>query len=229
MCWIRRHRSAWNYGQEPGFGTGSVWLPPEPGRFENYPRSHPGRISRVWNGPCWFGAKMRVLPERGPRPRLLDSAVPDEVEHGEDVTPQPSGRVRRFVVRMVSVLLIATAVAFWVARDYIGEEAAAIRKLVAVGTRMLTGGTQPSSPPTPIVVQLNADLVQVTSIALGHPRLAIINNKQVTEGDLITVHTPVHSIAVTLRVLEISDRQVKLSDGTQVITAHLSRSDENQP
>jgi hypothetical protein len=67
----------------------------------------------------------------------------------------------------------------------------------------------------------------VTSIALGHPRLAVINGKQVTEGDLITVHTPTRSIAVTLRVLEISDRQVKLSDGTQVITAHLSKSGDS--
>jgi hypothetical protein len=88
---------------------------------------------------------------------------------------------------------------------------------------MLSGGTHPSTPPMPIAVQLNADLIQVTSIALGHPRLAVINGKQVTEGEAIAVHTPTRSVTISLRVLEISDHQVKLSDGTQVVTAHLSK------
>ena len=91
---------------------------------------------------------------------------------------------------------------------------------------MLSTGTHSADPPQAIVVQLNADLVRVTSIALGHPRLAVINGKQVAEGDQITVHTPIRSIAITLRVLEISDRQVRLSDGIQVITAHLLMAEE---
>src|SRR5205085_7881037 len=120
------------------------------------------------------------------------------------------------------------AVGFWASRrDNIPEEAASFRKIVSVGTRVLSAGPQPTTPPDAILVQLNADLVQVTSIALGHPRLAVINGKQVAEGDQITVHTPTRSVAITLRVLQISDRQIRLSDGAQMITAHLSKAKES--
>jgi hypothetical protein len=175
-----------------------------------------------------LGPGMRVLPDTGPRPRLLNSAVmspPPTAEVTEKSGSAATGsRVRRFIIRVVFVAVMAAAVGFWATRpDSIYENAAAIRKLVAVGTRMVSSGTHPTNPPRPIIVQLNSDMVQVTSIALGHPRLAVINGKQVAEGDRITVHTPTRSIAITLRVLEISDRQVRLSDGTQVITAHLSR------
>jgi hypothetical protein len=63
------------------------------------------------------------------------------------------------------------------------EEPAMIRKLIAVGTHMLSSGLQPAKPPQPIVVQLDTNLVQVTSVALGHPRLAVINGRQVADGD----------------------------------------------
>ena len=120
-----------------------------------------------------------------------------------------------------------SGVVYWgTHRGAMQEETVAFRKLISVGTRMLSGATHPTLPPTPIVVQLNTDLIQVTSIALGHPRLAVINGKQIAEGDTIIVHTPARSVAITLRVLEISDRQVKLSDGTQLITVHLARTRE---
>jgi hypothetical protein len=61
----------------------------------------------------------------------------------------------------------------------------------------------------------------VTAISLGHPRLAIINGQQVAEGEWITVHTPVASVALSLKVLRIGDGRIDLSDGTQEITARL--------
>jgi hypothetical protein len=62
----------------------------------------------------------------------------------------------------------------------------------------------------------------VTAIALGHPRLAVINNKPVTEGDTIVVHAPTRSVALTLRVVKISDGRIDFSDGTQVFSAQLT-------
>jgi hypothetical protein len=96
-----------------------------------------------------------------------------------------------------------------------------MRRLIPVGTHRISGEGQ-ASPPEPIIVQLNENLIQVSTIALGHPRLAVINGKQVAEGDTITVHTPTRSVAMTLRVIDIADRKVKLSDGKQIITAHLT-------
>jgi hypothetical protein len=108
----------------------------------------------------------------------------------------------------------------------IRQETAVFRKLVSVGTQMLSSDPHAATPLQPIVVQLNADLVQVSSIALGHPRLAVINGKQVAEGDTITLHTPTRSIAITLRVVEIADRRVILTDGTQMVTAHLTLAEQ---
>jgi len=87
---------------------------------------------------------------------------------------------------------------------------------------MLSSASHPTKAPAPIVIQLDSNVVRVTSIALGDPRVAVINGKQVAEGDTINVHTPVRSVTVTLGVVEIADRRVQLSDGTEIITAHLS-------
>ncbi|HEX8897233.1 MAG TPA: hypothetical protein VF751_00925, partial [Chthoniobacterales bacterium] len=89
------------------------------------------------------------------------------------------------------------------------------RKLVPVSTRSI-------SPPEPIVVKISADLIHVSAISLGHPRLAIINGQLVSEGETITVHTPTPSIAVSLKVVKIYDGQIELSDGTQSINARLN-------
>ena len=95
------------------------------------------------------------------------------------------------------------------------------RKLLPATTRSVSSSEYPAAPPAPIMVQVRADMIHVTAISLGHPRLAIINNQQVSEGDLFTLHTPTASVALTLRVLKIGDGRIELSDGTQVIVARL--------
>jgi hypothetical protein len=174
--------------------------------------------------------QMRPLPSEKPRSRLLESItgpawpVPNEPTVAQSGSPVRRRPLLRFFYRSVAAVLMLSGIVFWCTRrSAVRDEAVAIRKLIAVGTRMLSSAAHPTMPPSPIVVQLSTDLVQVTSIALGHPRLAVINGKQVAEGDTITVHTPARSVAITLRVLEISDRQVKLSDGTQLVTAHLMK------
>jgi hypothetical protein len=163
-----------------------------------------------------------------PRPRLLTSLVTPS--HQATVDPievrshlRHGTRFLHLLARgVIGAVVLAGAVVWFYQHQTAQEQEAVIRRLISVGTHMLSVSSHPSNPPAPIVVQLNADLIQVTSIALGHPRLAVVNGKRVGEGDFITVHTPVRSIAITLRVLEISDRQVKLSDGTQTITVHLT-------
>ena len=172
-------------------------------------------------------SQMGLLPSDKPRSRLFESiAGPEYAAAREPVSRAISSgrRLLRLFYRGVAAVLMLSGVVFWYTRHgAVHDEAIAIRKLIAVGTRVLSSAAHPAVPPTPIVVQLSTDLVQVTSIALGHPRLAVINGKQVSDGDTIVVHTPTRSVAITLRVLEISDRQVKLSDGTQQVTAHLIR------
>jgi hypothetical protein len=50
----------------------------------------------------------------------------------------------------------------------------------------------------------------------------VINGRPAAEGDTSTVHTPVHSVAVTLRVVRIADGRVDLTDGVQTIHARLA-------
>jgi len=77
-------------------------------------------------------------------------------------------------------------------------------------------------PPAPIVVQLRADMIRVSAIALGHPRLAVINGKTVTEGDSITLQVPNATLALILRVAKIGDGSIDLSDGKQMFSAQLT-------
>jgi len=76
--------------------------------------------------------------------------------------------------------------------------------------------------PAPIVVQLSADMVRVSAIALGHPRLAVINGKTVTEGDSVTLQAPNASVALILRIDKIGDGSIDLSDGKKMFSARLT-------
>ncbi len=79
-----------------------------------------------------------------------------------------------------------------------------------------------TEPPAPIVVQLSADMVRVSAIALGHPRLAVINGKAVAEGDSVTLQAPNASVALILRVVRIGDGSIDLSDGKKMFSAQLT-------
>jgi hypothetical protein len=163
---------------------------------------------------------MKLLPNQLPRPRLLTSI--EASPPPEPVTPPRSKHRTPFIIGTLVISLVILAAAYFLyGRNAIGTEAYFVRRLIHVVTHTVSSGSQPSRPPEPVTVQLTADVVQVTAIALGHPRLAVINGKQVAEGDTITVHTPIRSVTITLRVLRISDRQVELSDGTQRVVARL--------
>lgn len=102
------------------------------------------------------------------------------------------------------------------------EAIAAPPRLLNVVTHTISGSPHTVTTPAPVVVQLNTDVVRVTAIALGHPRLAVINGRSVAEGDTITVHAPTHAVALTLRVTKIADGRIELTDGTQTIHAALT-------
>jgi hypothetical protein len=67
-------------------------------------------------------------------------------------------------------------------------------------------------------VNISPDMVHVTAISLGQTRLAIINGKQLAEGNELALP------AARLRIVKISDGHVELSNGTQVIKASLEKS-----
>src|SRR5947207_3344007 len=101
---------------------------------------------------------MRLLPRDTPRPRLLDSITgPAWATAPEAVVATPSravgNRFVRLVYRSVAAILMLSGVMFWCTRrSAVHDEAVAIRKLIGVGTRMLSSAAHPSMPPAPIVV-----------------------------------------------------------------------------
>lgn len=167
---------------------------------------------------------MRVVSQKTPAPRLLSSVVPEVRER----PPEPvsiksklkgtslfSGNGRAIFLGIpLGAVILSTISVVYVHRQATRSRAEEERKLLAVSTHSI-------SPSEPIVVKISADQIHVSAISLGRPRLAIINGRQVSEGEQITLHTPAASISVSLRVVKISDGQIQLSDGTQLITARL--------
>jgi hypothetical protein len=124
---------------------------------------------------------------------------------------------------LAGVLLISIAGWIFSRHNFVDREAAAVRKLMHATTHSVSASPHSTvTPAAPIIVQISSDSLRVSAIALGHPRLAVINGKQVAEGDTVILHVPMRSVAITLRVVKIADGRLDLSDGMHVFTARLT-------
>lgn len=177
---------------------------------------------------------MQLLPQEKPSPRLLNTVVPDSYRPAT-ATSGPKSRsallrgalfsgngLAIFVGLIIACFLVAGA--NWLhERKMRAERAAPVAPtLIAASTSSISSSTEEVAPPAPIMVQISAASIRVSAIALGHPRLAVINDQQVTEGDLVTVRASPARVQVTLRVTKIADGRVELTDGTQTIVTQLS-------
>jgi hypothetical protein len=78
----------------------------------------------------------------------------------------------------------------------------------------------PATPVDPsLLVPISADMLKVSSIALGKTPEAIINGVPVGEGGMISIQTT-NGIA-TVRVVRISDGMVQFKYGEQTLVASL--------
>lgn len=177
--------------------------------------------------------RMRVLPNTRPSPRLLTTVVPEHRPAPE--TPDsigPSFRLRGasifggnglaiFIGSLVGVAGI-TALAFTF-RSQNQMKPPRPLQLITRTLHTFSASREAIVPPAPISVRITRDMVQVTAIALGHPRLAVINGHQVAEGDSFTIHVDPASVVVRLRVLKIEDGRIDVTDGKQTISLGLSK------
>ena len=69
------------------------------------------------------------------------------------------------------------------------------------------------------LIPLAPDLIHVTSIALGNPRLAIVNGKRLAEEDWLVIKTPNGEASV--RVISIQDGFVRFKHGGNTVDAKL--------
>lgn len=168
---------------------------------------------------------MRILWKSSPSPRLLNTVVPEVAPNKAD---PPTGR---FSLKGSSLFFGSGTAIF--AGIVVG--AAILSILGLTYTRYQAQKRQKEAVAkvvtTPDTSALAANQIQVSAISLGDPRLAIVNGKQVTEGDSITILSPGQSAPVRLQVVKIADGVVNLSDGTHVITVRLeiSRTPNRKP
>ena len=174
---------------------------------------------------------MRLISPSSPAPPLLNTAVskPREIEAdgGDICSPLKgdslfSGHGRGILLVVLgAVLLSLSGVIYNIRQQPARRQEQAPPKPLPVATPPISAPKQPEAKPVPTVVNLHPDLFHASAISLGNPRLAIINGRQVTEGDQITVHAPAPAVDITLLVQKIYDGRIELSDGTQVIGVHL--------
>ena len=184
---------------------------------------------------------MELIPSKLPERRLLSSIEPEpaQTDSAKEEIDSPfqlqgsrifSGNGRAIFIGLLAGGVLISVAGFGFARhERAKREAMALPKLLNVVTHAVSGSAHTVTTPAPVMVQLNADVIRVSAIALGHPRLAVINGRPVAEGDTVTVHTPGHSVAVTLRVLKIGDGRIDLTDGTQTISARLAMPTPSPP
>ena len=174
---------------------------------------------------------MQLVPNQLPPERLLVSMEAPESRAAADASVSPfvlkgastmSGNSRGLFIGAVigAMLLSAGGIVFRQYRDKEGEPLHLPTFIKARTQSLAASGS--NAPAATIVIQLSADMVRVSAIALGHPRLAVINGKTVTEGDNVVLQAPNSSVALILRVVKIGDGSIDLSDGKQLFSAQLT-------
>lgn len=177
---------------------------------------------------------MQLLPQEKPSPRLLNTVVPDSYGLASQPTsPQSRSALLKgalfsgnglaiFVGLILACFLVAGANWLHERKMRADRIAPVPPTLMPASTSSISSSAQEVAPPAPIMVRISAENIRVSAISLGHPRLAVINDQQVAEGDLVAIRASPARIQVKLRVTKIADGRVELTDGTQTIVTQLS-------
>src|SRR5207248_10943359 len=132
---------------------------------------------------------MQVVPNQMPPERLLSSMDAQESVPVADNSESPfvlkganvmSGNSRWIFIGLTVGAMLISIGGLILARltDKNGERMS-LPRFIKARTQSLAVAPGSSATPEPILVQLSADMVRVSAIALGHPRLAVINGKTV--------------------------------------------------
>ena len=176
---------------------------------------NPGRASRIpIETPTPEDEGLQVVHRSEPQSKVIysDSLTADE-QTSSEVLDEESSAGRRLLVLLLILLGLAVSVAgtiYWIqARHFpvvVAISPPDIRDRDPTGKQ---GALIPLSP----------DLLHVTSIALGDPRLTIVNGKRLAEEDWLVVKTPQGEASV--RVISIQDGLVRFKHGGNTIDARL--------
>jgi len=173
---------------------------------------------------------MRLVPHDAPAPQLLKTALerrerlPEGNQAGSGLTTGSnfSGKDRAVLAAIVlgAILLGFITFTHW-------RQRAAVHPAREDG-RTPAASTKPAVAAEP-KARISADQIHVSAISLGNPRMAIINGRLVGEGENITLQPAGAPAAVSLRLRKISDGEIELSDGAQVIKVRLAPARTSKP
>jgi hypothetical protein len=174
---------------------------------------------------------MQLVPNQIPPERLISSMDAQESTSNEAASDSPfvlkgaglmSGNGRWIYIGLIIGAMLISVVGLIFGRHGQREgDRFSFPTFIKARTHHVAEANS-AKPPMPIAIQLSADMVRVSAIALGHPRLAVINGKTVAEGDNITLQAPKAAVALTLRVVKIGDGSIDLSDGERMFSAQLT-------
>jgi len=159
-----------------------------------------------------------VVRRAEPDPKLIYSAVlPVERRPVDDVQQDPGfGRPGHLVAicgaTVLALAILVGGVAYWI-------ESHRYPVVVTIGLPDKESQKDPLSARTGPLVPVSPDLLHVTSIAMGTPRLAIVNGKRLAEDDWLIVNAPLG--AASLRVISIEDGLVRFKHGGETIDIKL--------
>jgi hypothetical protein len=169
---------------------------------------------------------MRIIRTNSPSPRLLNTVArnvaPNKAERPAEGFSLKTASLFSGNGRAIFVGLVVGAAIFWILGVTYTRHQSHKRQKEA--DARATAILRPSLSATELAVPLTpalASQIRVTAISLGEPHVAIVNGKQVTEGENIVIPVSNQSTAVTLRVVKIADGRIDLTNGTQMITARL--------
>lgn len=178
---------------------------------------HRSQKSHLMSSPPTGDEGMHII-ERKPQPRLLQSAVTNaELQSAPGPTDQGSGlsSARRIALIggiILLFLLLAGGVTYWI-------RAERYPVVVTIGVPDRGASQDPLGKRAGPLVPVNPEMLHVSSIALGNPRLTIVNGKRLAEGDWLIVSTPVG--AASVRCVQIEDGIVRFRHGGETLSAKL--------
>jgi hypothetical protein len=145
---------------------------------------------------------------------IYSDSIQADPQTAQEIDAEDESSGKRFLV----LLLILFGLAAFAAGSIYWYQTRHFPVVVAI--------TPPDRPlhPDPLgnqgaLVPISPDLLHVTSIAMGKPRLTIVNGKRLAEEDWLVVKTPNGEASV--RVVSIDDGLVRFKHGGETINARL--------
>jgi hypothetical protein len=165
---------------------------------------------------------MQVVPRSEPHSRRIYSeSIQAEPQTSSEVDDEES----RTTSHLLTTLLVLLGLSIFAAGAIYWYQARHFPVVVAISPPDIRDKDPLGKPG--VLVPVSLDLLHVTSIALGNPRLTIVNGKRLAEQDWLVLKTPAGEASV--RVISIQDGFVRFKHGGETIDARLQLANASPP